>query len=148
MNAYKIKINCTNTNSFNYNNIKITEKNKLIKLKIKEIANNIDFIHNCFLLYKTLKLNNITIKTLEFCLNRNITDNEIISFIRILKNNGFKSKPYVNIKLFQIKNNKEELIKIINFNNETPKEISENKKKFKNNSLYISKIIYSKTKNT
>jgi len=132
---YKIKISCTSKDELCYNGKKIT---KYINLKqlINEI-NETDYIEKLILLHKNK--HGLTIKSLEFLCNREISHFEFQIFIKKMKNIGFNSKLDTLIQL--IKQN--EIIYNYKFETITKKPISERKHK-PNTSTYSTHTIYKK----
>jgi hypothetical protein len=92
---FKIKINCTHKEELTY-------KNKEINKNTKFDFNNIDNIESCYLLKRKLVTSNITLKSLEFIINKSLNLNELRNFINILQNLNFKSKNNTYVQFIDI----------------------------------------------
>jgi TATA-box binding protein (TBP) (component of TFIID and TFIIIB) len=141
MNNYKIKIGCTSEDKLCYNNKKISNKN-YNKPNFEELMNKIDYIETALILYKNFK--KFTTKSLEFMCKREISEDEFKTFIKDMKDIGFKSNNDNTIKLIKINDNKpNELILTYKFQLET-KEPNEEYIYKKNKSTYSTQFLYKK----
>jgi hypothetical protein len=136
---YKIKISCTTKDELCYNNKKISNKN-YNRPNFEELINNTDYIETALILYKKVK--KFTTKSLEFMCKREILEDEFKTFIKDMKDIGFKSNNYNIIKLIKI-NKPNELILTYNFQLET-KEPNEEYIFKKNKSTYSTQFLYKK----
>jgi hypothetical protein len=136
---YKIKIECTSEDKLCYNNKKISNKN-YNKPNFEELMNKIDYIETALILYKHFK--KFTTKSLEFMCKREISEDEFKTFIKYIKNIGFKSNNDNTIKLIKI-NKPNELILTYKFQLET-KEPNEEYIFKKNKSTYSTQFLYKK----
>jgi len=151
MNNYKIKISCTKKEDLCYNNEKLTRTN-YNKQNLENLINNTDYIEKSLFLYKTIKIESNKIPTttlettsLEFickCDNE-ISDIDFETFIKDMKNIGFRSNPENTIHLIKINgNNQNETIFTYKFDSITKQKI---KKKHKpNRSTYHTQMLYTK----
>ena len=133
---YTIKIECTHR--FYCNGRKIQNK-PYIKLQLKELVNQFDYITKSVLLFKTLK--KTTTKRLEFVCNREISQSEFVEFIKSMKEIGFSSESNKCIKF--VKNEPYESIYKFNFDSYTPV-LEKKKENKKNKSTYYVQCLYTK----
>jgi hypothetical protein len=134
---YKIKIRCTTEDELCYNNKKISNKN-YNKPNFEELMNKIDYIETALILYKNFK--KFTTKSLEFMCKREISEDEFKTFIKDMKDIGFKSNNDNTIKLIKINDNKPNEL-TYKFQLET-KEPNEEYIYKKNNSTYSTQYLY------
>jgi hypothetical protein len=141
---YKIKIGCTSEDELCYNNKKISNKN-YNRPNFEELMNKIDYIETALILYKQIlykHFKKFTTKSLEFMCKREISEDEFKTFIKDMKDIGFKSNNYNIIKLIKI-NKPNKLILTYNFQLET-KEPNEEYIFKKNKSTYSTQFLYKK----
>ena len=102
---YKIKIYCTfREQLLHYNRpIIFNIRNQINNSLLPGFNNDINEI--C-ILYKKNKKTNYTIKSLEIFYNSYITENEFISYIEYMKDNGFSSSEENNIEFIDTRTNK------------------------------------------
>ena len=142
---YKIKIYCTSQEQLVFNIGTLLEPNNCpIIFNIRtQINNSLDpdsnnYINEICILHKRIKRNNYIVKSLEIFYNSYITEDEFISYIEYMKNNGFSSERN-NIEFINTQTN--EIIYTYDF---VTIEKKENKKFVKcvNKSVYTRSRIY------
>lgn len=116
MSIFKIKIDCTDDKELLYNNRPIKNKTKIT---------NINFNTKCSIIYRNTynKKGPITLKSLEFEINKSLDINDLREFIINLKTLNFTSQEGTTTTLIDITdNNSHKYICKINFNtlNELP----------------------------
>ena len=144
MSSYKIKIGCTSKDDLSFDNKSIT-KYTSNKIYSSLQPNTIDYLDSIIILHKKIHSRDVTTKTLEFCVNRELNNVELLDFIDKLKNCGFKStekkRGKTVIQLIHIKTNIVSLN--CDFNSCLFSEI-EKRHGAKNNSTYIVQQLYKK----
>jgi hypothetical protein len=103
---YKIRVNCTSKDDFNFMNRKIRARNIQ---NIEKDLESIDGLQSMYILTKTLvrennkierdNLRNFSIVSLEMLLNRSVSENEFVDIIQKLQNCGFSSNTRNKIQL-------------------------------------------------
>ena len=136
---YKIKIYCTSQEQLLLNDepISIINKDDINNCLLPDYDDNINEI--C-ILYKRIKKNNYTIKSLEIFYNSCITEDEFISYIKYMHYVGFSSQQnYIEF----INTQTNEIIYKYDFVNILPQEI-DNVRRNVNKSVYTKSRIYIK----
>ena len=134
---YKLKIYCTAIKQLSFNNCKITKKiYKDIILRLQ--LHNFSFVDKLYILYK--HSNDFTVKSIEFSINRELTEIEITEFIKILQTNGFSSKHNTAVQFIEISTNN--VIYSYDFTtlnriNDMQQNRHKNKSSYTHNTLYI-----------
>ena len=137
-----IKINCTDINNLSFNKKKITKKNPP-DLILGNISCIFPYIKSIKIIHK--ELYNFTTKTLEFfCENDDeLSDDDFIHFIEVLKKFGFHSNDKTEIRYVEIINQKHVVSKIRYFT--SLEEIAETHPKGPrkpNRSKYMTELLY------
>ncbi len=130
---YKIRIKCTNGKELSLNGKKINKKSD-----VSQLTNQFDYLEKAIVVCRTGS--RYVLKTFECLFNRELTEIELIGFVRQMKKSGFCSAQNVRVDFINSTNN--EYLHSVEFN--TERKVEHRRQKRRHIYQYNTKIIYSK----